>query len=203
MGALVERRESFILGVFIAILVPICLFFAAWWLSVGVVPERYIFICAFGGFGLGVMLNVFFLAKWTASAYRIGLPRLAVLYIYVSVVTYAVFMGVPLFNLVPGAVAGLYMGRRLRHEGAAGEAAVKTIRRAGLFIAGVIACAAAFSAFLALRNPYSATDIESMLHLGFSVKRPMLIGLVAVGGPALVACQYWLAAGIARMAYGR
>ncbi|MDD4857620.1 MAG: hypothetical protein PHD74_05880 [Candidatus Krumholzibacteria bacterium] len=198
-----ERRESFIVGVFIAILVPVCLFFASWWLSIAVVPERYIFICAFGGLGLGVLLDAFFLAGWTARAYKFGLPTLAIIYIYVSVITYAVFMGVPVFNLLPGAVAGLYIGRRLRHDGVTGDAAARTIRGIGLFAAGVIACAAASSAFIALRDPYTGMDIGRMLHMRFSVTRSMLVGLIAVGGPALVACQYWLAAGIARFAYGR
>lgn len=198
-----SRRESPIVGAFIAVLVPVCLFFASWWLSVGIVRERYIPICAIGGLVLGVVLDLFLLSKWTARAYLMRLPPLMLLFIFVSVVTCAVFMGVPVFNLVTGAVAGLYMGRRLRYCGAVGEEAAKSIRRMGLFVAGVIGCAAAFSAFLALREPCTGVELEHMFNLKFSVTRSMIIGLVAVGGAALVAGQYWLAVGIARTAYGR
>ena len=196
------RLESLIVGAFIAILVLVCLFFATWWLSVGIAPERYIPVCALGGFALGAVLDVFFVARWTARAYRVPLLPLMLLSVFVSVVTYAVFMGVPAGILVPGAVAGVYMGRRLAFGGSTGAAAAKTIRRTGLFAAGVIACAAAFSAYIALRDSYAGEDLGRMFRLKFMVTRPMIIALVAIGGPALVACQYWLTTRAARIAYG-
>jgi hypothetical protein len=196
------KLESNIVGAFIAILVPVCCFFAAWWLGVGVVPERYILFCAFGGLFLGVVLDALFLRRWTARAYGMPLLPLMLLYIHVSVITYAVFMGTSVFNLVCGIVAGAYMGRRLLHAGAAGEEARTAIRRTGLFAASVIACAAGFSAHLALRDPFAGSDIEQMFHLKSTITRPMIIVIVAVGWPALVLCQYWLAMKAANTAYG-
>ena len=196
------KLESLVVGTFVAILVPVCLFFAAWWLSVGIAPERYIFACALGGLVLGAVLDVLFVRRWTSRAYRAPLLALMLLSIFGSVVTYAVFMGVPVGILVPGAVAGAYIGRRLVFAGAAGDAAARTIRRTGFFAAGVIACAAAFSAYLVLRYPFAAADLERMFRLKFMVTRPMIIALVAIGGPALVACQYWLTTRAARIAYG-
>jgi len=67
---------------------------------------------------------------------------------------------------------------------------------------GVVA-AAAFSAYLVLREPYAGTELARMFSLKFVVTRHMMIGLVAGGGPALVGCQYWLATSLARLAYGR
>jgi hypothetical protein len=199
----VERRESLIVAAFIVILVPVCLFFASWWLSVGIVPERYIPLCAFGGLALGAVLDLIFLAKWTARAYLVPLGSLMLLYIFISIVTYAVFMGVPVFNLVPGAVAGIYMGRRLRHAGVGGREAVGAIRRTGIFAAAVIGCAAAVSAFLALRQLSTGAELERMFDLNFSLTRPMLIGLITALGPGLVAGQYFLAVRCAWMAHGR
>ena len=118
------------------------------------------------------------------------------------VVAFAVFMGTVVFNVVPGILAGAYMGRRLLHAGAAGEEARRAIRRTGLFAAFVIACAAGFSAYLALRQPLAGRDIEHMFHLKFAITRPMIVALVAVGWSALVLCQYWLATTAATAAYG-
>lgn len=196
------KLESLIIGAFIAILVPVCLFFAAWWLSVGIAPERYIPACALGGLALGAALDAIFVARWTTRAYRVPLLPLMLLFVFVSVVTYAVFMGVPAGILVPGAVAGFYMGRRLVFAGSTGAASAKTIRRTGLFAAGVIACAAAFSAYIALRDSYAGEDLGRMFRLKFMVTRPMIVALVALGGPALAACQYWLTTRAARIAYG-
>ena len=196
------RLESSIVGTFIAILVPVCCFFAAWWLGVGVVPERYIPFCAFGGLLLGVVLDALFLRRWTARAYGMRLLPLMFLYIFVSVVTYAVFMGTIVFNLVPGIVAGAYMGRRLLHAGAVGEEARTAMRRTGVLAASVIACAAGFSAYLVLRHPFAGRDIERMFHLKFTITPPMIIALVAAGWPALVVFQYRLAMKTANIAYG-
>jgi hypothetical protein len=187
----------------VAILVPVCLFFAAWWLSAALVPERLIPACALGGLALGAVLDAFFLRRMAARAYRVRPPLLMLLYIYVSVITYGVCMGFPVSVLVPGAVAGVYVGRRLRHGGGDAAGAAGAIRRAGLFVAGVIACAAGFSAYLVLREPYAGAELARMFSLNFAVTRHMIIGLVAGGGPALVVCQYWLATRLARLAYGR
>lgn len=194
--------ESRIVGAFIAILIPACCFFAAWWLGVGVVPERYVPFSAFGGLSLGVALDALFLRRWTARAYEIRLMPLMFLYVFVSVVTYAVFMGTSVFNLVCGIVAGAYRGRRLLHAGTVGEEARAVIRRTGLFAASVIACAAGFSAYLALKYPFTAKDIERMFHLKFAITRPMIVAFVAVGWPALVLCQHRLAMKAAYVAYG-
>ncbi|MCX5753964.1 MAG: hypothetical protein NTW97_10055 [Candidatus Krumholzibacteria bacterium] len=201
-GALMGRLESRVVGAFIAVLMPVCCFFAAWWLGVGVVPERYVPYGAFGGLLLGVVLDALFLRRWTARAYEMRLPSLMFLYVFVSVVTYAVFMGTSVFNLVCGIVAGAYMGRRLLHAGAAGEEARTVIRRTGSFAAAVIACAAGFSAYLALRDPFAGSDLEHMFHLKFAVTRPTIVALVAAGWPVLVLCQYWLATKAAYTAYG-
>jgi hypothetical protein len=198
MGAL----ESRIVGAFIAVLVPMCLFFAAWWSVIGVVSERYLPVCALGGLLLGIVLDAFFLRRWTAHAYEMRLLPLMFLYVFVSVVTYAVFMGTVVLNLIPGIVAGAYMGRRLFHAGVAGEQARTAVRRTGSFAAFVIACAAGFSAYLVLRHPFAGSDLERMFLLKFTVTRFMIIALVAAGWPALVLCQYGLATKAARIAYG-
>ena len=203
-----DRLESFVISSFIAVLVPVCLFVAAWWLSVGIVPERLILACAFAGLCLGVLLDVFFLRIWAARAYSMNVMQLAVLYLYVSVVTYAVCMGVALFNLVPGIVAGIYVGRRLRHStagrepAAARDQAARGIKRTALFTASVIACTAAFSSFLALRERTIGAELERMFDLKFTVTRPMIAALVAIGWPVLVLAQYWCTTKAAVIAYG-
>ena len=204
-----DRLESFVISSFIAVLVPVCLFVAAWWLGVGIVPERWIPVCAFGGLGLGAMLDVFFLRIWAARAYSMNVMQLVALYLYVSVVTYAVCMGVALFNLVPGIVAGIYAGRRLRHSAAgqepaaARDRAARGIRRTALFTASVIAGAAAFSAFLVLRERTIGAELEQMFDLKFKVTRPMIVAIVAIGWPVIVLAQYWCTTKAAVIAYGK
>lgn len=181
-----------IVGLCIGVLVPVCLFFAAWWVSVGLVPERFIFIAAFGGLGAGIVLDACYLKRWIARAYETNRGLLALLYLWVSVITYVVSMGFPVPLLVPGAVAGAYAGRRLMRAGAAGEELARGIRRTSLFTTAVIGCASVASGFLALRERTMGRELERMFNFRFEVNRPMIVAAVLGGGVALVAAQYFL-----------
>lgn len=198
-----SRIESAIICSSLGLLVPFCLFFAAWWLGVGFVPERLVPAAAFSGLGAGILLDLLFLRKWAARAYRMPYPPLMFLFICVSVITYALFMGSCVLNIVPGVIAGAYAGRRCLHSGNSRARSKAHIARAGLFVASVIACAASVSAFLALREPFLGMELERTFDLNFTVTRSMIVGLVAVGGPALVAIQYLLATKAAWIAFGR
>jgi len=109
-----DRLESFVISSFIAVLVPVCLFVAAWWLSVGIVPEMWIPVCALS----------------------------------------------------------------------------------------VIAGAAAFSSFLALRERTIGAELEHMFGLKFTVTRSMIVAIVAIGWPVIVLAQYWCTTKAAVIAYG-
>ena len=58
---------------------------------------------------------------------------MAVLYLCWSAVAVAVFMGVPLGNLIWGMLAGFYIGRRRYHEEVNREILIKSVRNAGIF----------------------------------------------------------------------
>jgi hypothetical protein len=101
------------------------------------------------------------------------------------------------------------MGRRLRHSAvgqepaAARDRAARGIKRTALFTASVIACAAAFSAFLVFRERTMGTELEHMFGLKFKVTRPMIVAIVAIGWPVLVLAQYWCTTKAAVIAYGK
>lgn len=65
---------------------------------------------------------------------------------------------------------------------------------------GAVALFCVASAVLALASPSTAADIEGMLALPFEVTTPMVVGLIAVGGAALLAAQYWVTGFAARLA---
>ncbi len=48
------------------------------------------------------------------------------------------------------------------------------------------------SAFLALRDPTTAANIEGMLCLTFEVTQEMIIALIVVGGAGLLGLHWWL-----------
>jgi hypothetical protein len=56
---------------------------------------------------------------------------------------------------------------------------------------------------LAWNDPFSAANLEGMLRLGFHVTRPMVLGLILVGGSALLIVQCGLTGAVVRWAQCR
>jgi hypothetical protein len=59
--------------------------------------------------------------------------------------------------------------------------------RTAWFTTGVLVLVCIASAFIALASPSTAADLRGMLGLGFEVTQGMIIGLILIGGPALLA----------------
>jgi Leu/Phe-tRNA-protein transferase len=78
------------------------------------------------------------------------------------------FMGVPVFNLAVGTLAGVFMGRSFYHEGMAEEQLQKASASLAHFSALVMALVAIASAYLATKDiPDTALNLRGMLKLPF------------------------------------
>ncbi|NTU88741.1 MAG: hypothetical protein HGA54_02385 [Actinobacteria bacterium] len=181
---------------------PILLFLAGWWSSIGLVPEHLIFVFASIGFGLGIVIDIVFLRKWLKDIYSINPIVLVLVFLFYSICTLGFFMGVPLFNLIPGAIAGIYMGRRLPHTATNAQDGERIIKDTGMTTAIVMLMICACSAFLALKDPMdTALNLEGMFNTSFSITTEMLIAVIVIGGIFLVTFQYWLTKRAALRAY--
>ena len=56
------------------------------------------------------------------------------------------------------------------------------------------------SAVLALASPSTTADLEGMLAVPFEGTTPKVVGLIVVGGAALLTAQYWVTGCAARFA---
>jgi hypothetical protein len=95
-------------------------------------------------------------------------------------------MGVPVIHAALAVPAGFVVGSRLAADNAGRQPARKMAWRAAWFTTGVLAMVCAASACIALADPYTAGNLRGMLGLGFEVTRGMIIGLILVGGTALL-----------------
>jgi hypothetical protein len=143
-----------------------------WWTSAALsiyqwlpISDSMIGIIALAGLALGLVLDVLFLARWTAAFYRADVRLLVLLYLFWSAIAVAFLMGLPLGNLGLGTLAGLYVGRRQRHQQAHGQALVKTVRNASLFTALVTAAEALPIGLLALREQFAVDTLRTLFGL--------------------------------------
>ncbi len=216
MSTTIERPgvlESLLLGTGLGLLPPLAGLILGWWGSAalaiyGLVEagEGLIRACALGGLLAGVLADLRWLPRLVGAVYRLDWRLPAAGYLLLSLVSFAFWMGVPLGQLVPGLLAGLYLGRRLHFDPAGESEAERTIRRGAWFTAGVTLPACILSAALALASGSTPSDLRGLLEMvGLRVAAIawwQVWLLILAGGPLLVWAQFLLTRRVARLARG-
>lgn len=80
-------------------------------------PDDRIFIAALSGLAAGVLVDLILFKEQIARPFEASRRVFVLAYLFYSICTFGFFMGVPAFNLLQGAAAGFYAGRRLRYNG--------------------------------------------------------------------------------------
>lgn len=173
---------------------PIGIFLAAWWSSFLFASPEAIALLAQLGLAMGLLLDILFLPRWLPMAYRFPLLLLGAIYLFYSVGMFGFFMGVPVFNLVLGPLAGYYIGRRILYNQSANKDAI--IHRVSLFTAFVLTVACLAAWLLAASEVTLAGNINGMLRdmLGWNLalNNPIILGFSALAGILLVILEYYL-----------
>lgn len=189
-----NKLESLFLGLLLGTVLPVSGFLAGWWSFSQSMSNAVIALAAFSGMAAGILVDVFCLKKVIARAYQLNPFYWAVVYLFYSICVFGFFMGVPVFNVLLAIPAGIFTGAKSTRLPLDPQQGRQLTRRTQLFTTGVMALICAASAFLALRDPTTAANLEGMLRLSFEVTQPMIVGLIAVGGSGLLLVQWILTA---------
>lgn len=184
--------DKILFGFLFGAVLPIIHFLTGWWGSISFVPENRIFIYAFSGLLIGLVLDFFFMKNFTSKLFNLNYYILVPVYIFYSVCCFGFFMGVPVFNSLLGIPAGYYAARRCLFHDTEKEMALKYINRTALFTMVIILFVADASAAIALLDPFTAQGLKNMLGLKFEITKTMLILLSTIGGILLILFQYFL-----------
>ena len=156
------------------------------------------------GLGVGIIIDLLFLGKWVYAAFQIHPMILIAIYLFYSVGIYGFFMGVPVFNIIMGPLAGFYIGRRLKREKADPEGTKRVIHRTGLLASFVLAVACTASLFLAASEVTLAGNINGMLRdmlgLNFTFNYQTILALSVFAGIGIVVMEYFLTRVVAKKA---
>jgi hypothetical protein len=186
-----RKIEIIIIGLIYGAIPVIAGFLAGWWLSIPFVPESHIPFWAFSGLAAGILIDAIFLKTWIRRAYSVRSAIWVGVYLFYSVGLLGFFMGVPLFNVVLAIPAGFFVGARLAHNGIQFPETKKAARRSAIVTSSILALVCGASATLALISPSTASDLQGMLALSFSITAPMIIGIILIGGTILVSLHWW------------
>jgi hypothetical protein len=204
-----QRIESAVITVALAVGCPLTCFMFAWWGSAllflvapATVPEAAVVVCALAGFLVGLLALSFRYQRWLRAFYS-ARPAFAVsLYLSWSAMAIGLTMGLPVGNVLLGAAAGLYVGRRHRWEETAPAALERAARATAIFTAAVTGALTLAIGLLALQTRNAIPRLFALLGAeqvasatGFQVV------FVVAAVTALTAAQFWLTRLAARRAF--
>jgi hypothetical protein len=191
------KLERLAHGLMLAPLAPLAGLLCGWWSAYALLPEAWIPFAAIAGLLAGILADVFLLKKYFDR--RLSLTLWVAVYLFYSMGIFGFVMGVPVFNAALAIPAGFVVGSRLAAEHADPSQVRKAEMRTAWFTSGVLALVCAASAFIALASPSTADDLRGMLGLGFEVTQGMIIGLILIGGAALLAGCWGLSVASVRL----
>jgi hypothetical protein len=186
------KLERFVLGLILAPLAPLPGLMGFWWAANVLLPETWVPFAAVAGLLAGILVDIFLLRK--LLDHRLSLTLWVAVFLFYSIGVFGLFMGVPVFNLALAIPAGFVVGSRLAAENADRLWVWKVAQRTAWFTTGVFAFICVASAFLALRSPSTASDLEGMLGLPFAVSPAMIWGLIIIGGAGILVANWAISA---------
>lgn len=187
-----SKRESIIIGIFVGIACPLLTFVAFWWISACIylvyiprMPLGVIVATALTGLAIGCLLDVAFLRRWVKGFYTLSVGVAISLYLVLSVVAVAFFMGIPIGTFVLGLSAAAYVGRREHHRRVDKSQVTPALRKVALLAASVTTATAFPIGIFALREPGVVKMFETVPGLSGV---PLIVFLCFL----LFMMQYWL-----------
>jgi hypothetical protein len=193
------KLERFALGCILAPVLPLVGLMGCWWLGYTLLPEAWIPFVTIAGVLAGILADFFLLKR--LLDHRPGWPFWVAVFLFYSTGIFGMFMGVPVVNVALAIPAGFVVGSRLAEDNADPQRVRKTAQRTAWFTTGILALICIASACIALASPSTPYDLRGMLRLGFEVTQGMIIGLILVGGTALLATGWGLAVASVRLTY--
>jgi hypothetical protein len=199
---MLEKIENAFLGIVLGAMPVITGFLAGWWISLPLVSESHIFQWALAGLVSGFLIDVIFLRGWVQRAYSLRPWIWMAVYSFYSIGLFGMFMGVPVFNVLPALPAGVFIGRWLARGGADARQMEQAARRTAVWTTGVLGAVCLASAAIALASASTASDLQGMLGLPFQVTPAMILGIILGGGALLLALEWWLTLQMVMRTYG-
>ncbi len=196
-----NRFDNAFGGIIIGIIILSLTLCTFWWGSY--LLDLDIQFWAISGIILGIVIDIIFLNKLLRRFYYLGTISLALMYLFYSIGMFGFFMGVPIFNIVLGIIAGIYIGRRMKVRRLKKEVFQKSLRLTAGFSFAVLLIICLSSAFIAITDPYTGANLRGMLNLSFEVTKPIILGVIIIGGALLLFIQHVLLMKAGKVAYER
>jgi glucose-6-phosphate-specific signal transduction histidine kinase len=186
------RFERLIFNFLIGMVFPAICFLGCWGISFLLTRnERTIIIVSLSGLCLGLVIDFLVYYFFKPDIFKLSKPVLIIIYLFYNTWLFGFFMGVPVFHLALGIIAGYYWMKRLIYQNKIRDYK-REIHRTSLFTSFIIGVVCLFSATFALISPSTPSDLKGMLRLPFEISQTILLCIIIAGGLILIVAQYYL-----------
>ena len=196
-----KMLETMMLTLIVGAVIPISFFLAGWWGSLPYLEEHLIGRVAMGAFGCGVVLELLLFQTIQRTLWQLSQFTYLLIFVFYSVGLFGMFMGVPVPNLLAGTLAGWFIGGKWAYQRLPREQFKRKVRWVAGMTTGVLTILCAFSAWLAVRDPFTAANLRGMFRLSFTPTSPMIWGVIIVGGIGLLTAQWCVTVWAAKRAF--
>lgn len=144
------------------------------------------------GLCIGLLTDAIYLNNWIKKRYLLPTWFIAGIYFFHNICIYILFIGVPVFNIFLGLIAGYYYSQKIRHLKIPHEKHEKIKTEISLVTAFTIAFFCAASGIIALTTDSVGEYLRQIVRVKFEVTKATIFGIILAGGITLVGLQYFL-----------
>jgi hypothetical protein len=186
------RFDRLIFKLLFGLAIPVLCFLIFWWTTlIFTQNEKIIMIVSLSGLCLGLLIDFLIILFFKPDIFKLSKPVLVIIYLFYNAWLFGFFMGVPVFHLALGIIAGFYWVKRLIYQNEIKDYK-REIHRTSIFTSTVIGVVCLFSAVIALISKSTPSDLKGMFNLSFDISFPLLTASIIAGGIFLVIAQYYL-----------
>lgn len=145
-------------------------------------------------FAPAIAFDAVLMKKWVKSAYQMSGVILGILYLFYSIITLGMFMGLPIGSFTLGIAAGLYAARKMQLMQTDEKISKRYFKKTAVFSASVMTLMCCLITFWAVAGKMIGYKLDS-----FTITAPIFFTIVLAGGAIAVTLQYFVTLAAAKM----
>jgi hypothetical protein len=153
---------------------------------------------ALWSFAPAIVFDAILMKKWINGAYQMNGITLGTLYLFYSLVTLGMFMGLPIGSFTLGIAAGLYAARRMQLAQADEQVRKRYFKKIAVFSASVMTLMCCLITLWAVSGRMIGYRMETPW-LSFTFTVPIFLAMVLTGGAVAVTLQYFVTLAAAKL----
>ncbi len=194
-----SRFDYWLFSMIIGFIIGMAIFLSFWWVSYFFFQNFMVLSLTSGTIIGGVA--AFSLCRKLVHYFSKNLLLSITVYVLYMICIFGFFMGVPIFNIIPGIFAGYYTGRKSKMKLHSYDSFRRSLRKTNLLTSSILFVFMIVSAIIALTDKYTIANLSGMFNLQHQITRCELLFIIIIGAAILLYVQNLLSSALGKLAY--